>query len=90
MSFLTDLDVPSPVIQGLRAVRFLFRSVEDDGIPLGVDRGIMARALNDLNGAVLITCDTGIPSQAYYYQYAQNGLTVVVLRWKRRTDRDLQ
>ena len=90
MSFLADQDVPNPVKQALKAVRFPFRTVEEDGVPLGGDRGIMVRALNDLKGAVLITCDTGMPSQAYYYQYAQGGLTVVVLRWKGRTDRDLQ
>ena len=34
--------------------------------------------------------DTGIPSQAYVGQYAQAGLTIVLLRWKTLTYRDFQ
>ena len=41
-------------------------------------------------GGVLVTMDTGIPSQAYLFEYAQNGLTVVVLRWKKSTPKDWQ
>ena len=50
MSFLADQDVPEPVKNALKAVRFPFRTVEEDGIPLGGDRGVMARALNELAG----------------------------------------
>ncbi len=41
-------------------------------------------------GGVLVTLDTGIPSQAYLYEYAHHGLTVVVLRWKTQFPKDWQ
>lgn len=39
---------------------------------------------------VLVTMDTGIPSQAYTVQYLREGLTVVLLRWKTSTFKDFQ
>ena len=75
MSFIADEDVFAPVLEALKSLRF-------DIIPAPArpDRNLLAKTLE--MGKVLITRDTGIPSQAYAFQYAQNGLTVVLLRWK--------
>lgn len=40
--------------------------------------------------AILITLDQGMASQAYYYQFSKNGLTIVLLRWKHQTFKDWQ
>ena len=47
-------------------------------------------SLRMASARVLVTRDTGIPSQAYAAQYAHNGLTIVLLRWKTSTMKDFQ
>ncbi len=37
-----------------------------------------------------MTLDAGIPSQAYLERFADNGLTVVLLRWKKSGSKDWQ
>lgn len=85
---IADADVPDQVIQALQAVRFEIIRAKELGIPIDDDRPLM-EGVRERNG-VLTTKDTGIPSQAYLYQYAQNGLTVVVLRWKKSRPKDWQ
>ena len=34
------------------------------------------------NEGILVTLDKGMPSQAYAFEYASKGLSVVLLRWK--------
>jgi hypothetical protein len=67
--------VYEPIVAALRAVKF-----DIVRVPARSDRNLMAVSLE--RHSVLITRDVGIPSQAYAFQYAQNGLTVVLLRWK--------
>ncbi|MDP2935240.1 MAG: hypothetical protein Q8O86_01980 [Dehalococcoidia bacterium] len=66
---IADADVPDQVIQALQAVRFEIIRAKELGIPIDDDRPLM-EGVRERNG-VLTTKDTGIPSQAYLYQYAQ-------------------
>lgn len=80
MTLIADSDVDDPVIRALQEVRYDIKRLRDIGAPVRPDRAVMDAVLNV--GNVFVTKDAGIPSQAYYYQFAQNGLTVVLLRWK--------
>ena len=76
MSFVADDDLYEPVKAALEMLRFdIIRA------PARGDKDLCAKTLE--LGKVLITRDTGIPSQAYAFEYAKNGLTVVLLRWKK-------
>ncbi len=87
MTFIADDNVPDPVIQALLAVKFDIKRIKDI-VATKPDYSVMQSCLEE-NG-ILVTFDLGIPSQAYYYEFAKNGLTVVLLRWKRSTYRDWQ
>ena len=89
MSFVADNDIPDPVVRSLQAVEFGIKRIRDiSPEAITKDREVMRTALN--TGDILITCDAGVPSQAYFYELATNGLTVVVLRWKERRPKDFQ
>lgn len=77
---IADADIPYPVVQALKILEYEIATLEESNLPIRPDRDILQGALR-LKG-VIITKDTGIPSQAYLFEYAQYGLTVVVLRWK--------
>lgn len=87
MTLIADANVPDPVIQALLAVKFDVKRIKDIA-KTRPDRAVMQACL-DVQG-VLVTLDQGIPSQAYLYEFAKNGLTVVLMRWKKSTHRDWQ
>jgi hypothetical protein len=87
VTLVADADVPIPVIQALKAVRYNIIRYSEIGLPTP-DRALMEALLNV--GGILVTRDTGIPSQAYLYEYGLHGLTVVVLRWKQHRAKDWQ
>ena len=89
MTLVADGDLPDQVIASLQTVKYPIMRWHELGLPVRPDSHLM-KALLSKGFRVLVTLDTGIPSQAYLYQYAANGLTVVLLRWKRRTPRDWQ
>ena len=89
MSLIADADVPAPVVTALKAVRYDIKTWDEIGLPLRPDAELMA-ALLERGHLVLMTRDTGIPSQAYAFEYAKNGLTLVVLRWKTQHPADWQ
>ena len=75
VSFVADDDLYEPVKAALEKLHFdIIRAPARD------DKNLLAKTLE--LGKVLITRDTGIPSQAYAFEFAKNGLSVVVLRWK--------
>ncbi len=80
MTLVADGDVQDQIVQALQAVKYDIVTYDQLGLPIRPDKLLMERILS--LGGVLVTRDTGIPSQAYLYQFAQYGLTVVVLRWK--------
>ena len=85
---VADADVPGPVIAALKILRYPIATYDDIGAPVSPDTALMACVLD--RSRVLITRDKGIPSQAYVAQYAQRGLTIVLLRWRTTTAEDLQ
>ncbi len=88
---VTDADVPYPVIRALKILRYPIVTYGENGAPVRPDTALMAHVLAHVQESpVLVTKDTGIPSQAYVGQYAQAGLTVVLLRWKTSTYPDFQ
>ena len=88
---VADADVPSPVIRALQTLRYPIVTYDEIGAPVRPDTALMAHVLDYVQESpVLVTKDTGIPSQAYVGRYAQAGLTVVLLRWKTSTYLDFQ
>ena len=87
MIFIADANVAEPVIRSLLEVKFHIRRINEIA-EIRPDRPVMQACL-DANG-ILITFDLGIPSQAYLYEIAQSGLTVVQMRWKTSTYEDWQ
>jgi len=85
---VADADVPFPVIRALKILQFPIATFDDIGAPIRPDKALMEHVL--LHSRVLITRDTGIPSQAYVAQYPAQGLSVVLLRWKTSTPKDFQ
>jgi hypothetical protein len=77
---VADADVPDPVIEALKILGYGIVRYNELNLPIRPDGPLMEGVL--ANNGVLLTKDNGIPSQAYLFQYAQHGLTVVVLRWK--------
>ena len=79
MKIIADHCIFDPVIQSLQVLRFPIVSIKtlQQEKP---DYSVMQTCLE--NDGILITLDKGIPSQAYAFQYAQGGLTVVLLRWR--------
>lgn len=77
---VADGDVPDPVVTALKTLGYDIKTCDDLGLPVRMDPKIMAGAL--AHNSILLTMDTGVPSQAYLFELAQNGLSVVVLRWK--------
>ena len=88
MTLVADGDVPDPVIRALQAVQYDIVRPQELGVPLRPDTSLMAGLRPGEH--VLVTRDTGIPSQAYLFEFGQRGLTVVVLRWKRQLPKDWQ
>jgi hypothetical protein len=86
--FVADADLPEPVVKALQILQYGILRYSEIGAPVRPDSELMYAVLK--HGGVLVTRDTGIPSQTYLFEYAQNGLTVVVLRWKESTPRDWQ
>jgi len=76
---IADHCVYEPIIQALKKLQFPILSIYDiqDG---RADYTVMQACLD--NNGILITLDRGIPSQAYAFEYASKGLSVVLLRWK--------
>ena len=88
---VADADVPYPVIRALKILRYPIVTYDEIGAPVRPDTALMDYVLNHVQESpILVTKDTGIPSQAYVGQYAQAGLTVVLLRWKTSTYPDFQ
>jgi hypothetical protein len=85
---IADADVPPPVIEALKVLRYPIATYDEVGAPIRPDKALMAHIL--AHSRVLVTRDLGIPSQAYVAQYAEQGLTIVLLRWKTSTYRDFQ
>lgn len=85
---IADGDVPDPVITSLQAVQFPIVRYKELALPVRPDKQLMAKILSAQG--IMLTMDKGIPSQAYLFEYAQNGLTVVVLRWKKSRPIDFQ
>ena len=88
MTLFADANVPEPIIVALEAVRFDIRRTSELLPSTGTDRDVM-RAVLEANG-ILVTFDAGIPSQAYAYQFARRGLSVILLRWETSTPKDWQ
>ena len=88
MTLVADGDVPDPVIKALQTVQYDIIRPQDLGVPLRPDKSLMAGLRPSEH--VLVTRDTGIPSQAYLFEFGQRGLTIVVLRWKRQLPKDWQ
>ena len=78
MILVADADVRDPIVQSLQAVRFPIHRVTELNIPLRPDTAMMQGVLKA--DGLLVTYDTGIPSQAYLYRFGQAGLTMVVVR----------
>ncbi len=85
---VSDADVPMPVISALKILRYPIVTYNDIEAPVRPDKALMEHVL--LHSRVLVTRDTGIPSQAYVAQYPSQGLTVALLRWKTSTYKDFQ
>jgi hypothetical protein len=76
---IADACIVDPVIRALKELKFAIVTISELKSERP-DYSVMQCCLK--NQGILITLDTGIPSQAYAFQYARNGLTVVLLRWK--------
>ena len=86
---VADADVPFPVIRALKILQYPpIATFDDISAPVRPDKALMEHVL--LHSRVLITCDTGIPSQAYVAQYPAQGLSVGLLRWKSLTPKSFQ
>jgi hypothetical protein len=77
---VADADLPDPVVAGLQLLKYDIRRYHEISAPVSPDSELMEVVLR--SGGVLVTRDTGIPSQAYLFEHAARGLSVVVLRWK--------
>jgi hypothetical protein len=88
MTLVADGDVPDQVIAALQIVKYDIVRYKELSFPVRPDKQLMAKILS-IQG-IILTRDLGIPSQAYLFEYAQNGLTVVVLRWKQSRPIDYQ
>lgn len=88
MTLVADADIQDPVIQALQAVKYDIVRYSEVGLPIRPDRALMEALLQ--SGGILLTGDTGIPSQAYLHEYGIHGLTVVLLRWKQQRAKDWQ
>ena len=86
---VADADVPGPVVDALKILRYPIATYEDIGAPARPDTALMDHCIRTGN-YVLVTRDTGIPSQAYVARYPERGLTVALLRWKTSTFGDFQ
>ena len=78
MILVADADVRDPIVQALQAIRFPAYRLNELSIPIRPDAAMMQGVLEA--GGLLLTFDTGIPSQAYLHQFGQAGLTVAVVR----------
>lgn len=87
MIFIADDCIYDPIVKALQMIRFDIKRRWDIGVKSS-DPPIIEACLADKN--VLITFDLGVPPQAYYHEFGQNGLTIVLLRWKNATHRDWQ
>ena len=74
--FIADHCIFDPVVQSLLTVKFDIRRIGDCTKSTD-DESVMKVCLAEK--AILITLDQGMASQAYYYQFAKNGLTIVLL-----------
>ena len=85
---VTDADVPGPVVHPLKILRYPIVTFQDIEAPVRPDTALMECVLR--SSRVLVTRDTGIPSQAYLARYPERGLTIVLLRWKESSYSDFQ
>ena len=88
MTLVADADIPVPVIRSLQAIKYDIVRYSELGLPTRPDTVLMEGLLS--RAGILLTQDTGIPSQAYLHQFGQRGLIVVLLRWKQSSPRDWQ
>lgn len=78
MILVADADVRDPIVQALQAISFPISRLSELHIPVRPDTAVMQGVLDA--GGLLLTFDTGIPSQAYLHQFGRAGLTVAVVR----------
>jgi len=88
MMLIADADLRDPVIVALQAIKYPIVRYKELELPARPDKKLMKEILS--KQGIMITMDLGIPSQAYAYQYAQYGLTVVLMRWKQSRPKDWQ
>lgn len=79
MILVADHCIYDPIIQALKKLRFPILSITELQNDI-VDYSVMEACLE--SDGILVTMDKGIPSQAYAFEYASKGLSVVLLRWK--------
>ncbi|MFC2060634.1 DUF5615 family PIN-like protein [Chloroflexota bacterium] len=79
MKLIADHCIYDPVLQALSALKFPITSITDL-LTERVDYTVMQACLD--NNGLLLTLDKGMPSQAYAFEYASKGLSIVLLRWK--------
>ena len=87
MKLIADHCIYDPIIQALSALRLPILRIQDIQSKMP-DYSVMQACLE--NDGILLTLDKGIPSQAYAFEYAKDGLTVVLLRWKSNSPRAWQ
>lgn len=85
--FIADHCIFAPIVQALSVLKFPIKSIQQVQKERP-DYSVMRTCL--IQNAILITLDLGIPSQAYAFQYAKAGLTVILLRWRTQTPKDWQ
>jgi hypothetical protein len=85
--FIADHCILDPVVQSLLAVKFDIKRIKDCTEKTD-DISVMRVCID--RKAILITLDRGMSSQAYYYQFSKNGLSIILLRWKHQTYLDWQ
>ncbi len=79
MRLIADHCIYEPIVLALSNLKFPLISIKEIQSERP-DYTVMQACLD--NDGILLTLDKGMPSQAYAFEYASKGLTVVLLRWK--------
>lgn len=79
MKLIADHCIYDPILRALSSLKFPIVSITQ--LQSETPDFTVIQACLD-NDGVLLTLDKGMPPQAYAFQYAANGLSVVLLRWK--------
>lgn len=72
---IADADVPDPVVQALQILGYGIVRYAELNIPVRPDKALLEGVLS--HQGVVITKDTGIPSQAYLFEYAQTRMVLL-------------